>query len=150
MISVTIDLDTSRFDRMMSDFPGAMARAQRQALQWIGEHVASDTSRAFKSPSLRPAPRAPRKSGGKHPLLIKHPTSGLWKSFGSYLKGTDRVVVYTDKEYAGYHQFGTKKMPARPFFPFDRSGRPTPRIMRKIKADIDAAYGAELRKLGGH
>ena len=74
----------------------------------------------------------------------------MWQSFQSRLTGSDTVVVYTDKKYAGYHQLGTKKMPARPFFPFDRNGQPTPRIMRKIKADIEAAYEAELRKLGGH
>ena len=149
MISVTINLDTSRFDRMMSDFPAAMARARLKALKTIGDRIRNDTGRAFKTASLRPAPWAPRKdTKATHPLLIKHPVGGLWQSFQSRLTGSDTVVVYTDKKYAGYHQLGTKKMPARPFFPFDRNGQPTPRIMRKIKADIEAAYEAELRKLG--
>jgi hypothetical protein len=38
-------------------------------------------------------------------------------------------------------------MPARPFFPVDRNGNLTPRIMRKIDADIDKAYSAELGRM---
>ena len=149
MIEVSIKVDTSRFDRMMSDFPAAMARARLKALKTIGDRIRNDTGRAFKTASLRPSPWVPRKdTKATHPLLIKHPEDGLWKSFQSRLTGSDTVVVYTDKKYAGYHQLGTKRMPARPFFPFDRNGQPTPRIMRKIKADIEAAYEAELRKLG--
>lgn len=146
MISVTISLDTSRFDRMMSDFPAAMARARTRALRAIGQHVASDATLAFRTASLRPSPWAPRKDKkATHPLLIK--SGSLRQSIRWWIVGPDTVVVGSPAKYAPYHQRGTKKMPARPFFPVDAHGRLTPRIMRKIRADIEKAYGAELRRL---
>lgn len=148
MISVSIKVDTSKFDRMMSDFPAAMARARTRALKDIGQHVASDATEAFRTASLRPSPWAPRKdTKATHPLLIK--SGDLEQSIRWRLSGPDTVVVYSPMEYAPYHQLGTKKMPARPFFPVDAHGRLTPRIERKIRADIEAAYQSELRKLGG-
>ena len=148
MISVTVSVDTSKFDRMMSDIPGALARAQRNALSSIGEHVASEATRAFREPSLRPSPWAPRKdTKAKHPLLIK--SGDLRDNFRAVVTGPDTVVVGTKVEYASYHQQGTKHMPARPFFPIDKSGQLTPRIMGKINADIEKAFAAELKKIGG-
>lgn len=148
MISVSIDVDTSKFDRMMSDFPAAMARARTRALNDIGQHVASDATEAFRTASLRPSPWAPRKDKkATHPLLIK--SGSLRQSIRWRLSGPDTVVVGSPMKYAPYHQLGTKKMPARPFFPVDKAGRLTPRIMRKIQADVQKAYTAELRKLGG-
>ena len=38
---ITITVDTSRFDRMMSDFPARIAAAKRRALADIGTAVAS-------------------------------------------------------------------------------------------------------------
>ena len=148
MISVSIKVDTSKFDRMMSDFPAAMARARTRALKDIGQHVASDATEAFRTASLRPSPWAPRKDKkATHPLLIK--SGNLRQSIRWRLSGPDTVVVGSPMKYAPYHQLGTKKMPARPFFPVDKAGRLTPRIMRKIQADVQKAYTAELRKLGG-
>lgn len=142
---ITITVDTSDLTRKLADFPGALARAQRKALDYIGQRVASDATRAFKNASLRPSPWAPRKdTKAKHPLLIKHPAGGLWKSIKHRLEGEDTVVIGSDKEYAIYHQQGTKNMPARPFFPIDKNGQLTPRIMRKIKADVEAAYKEEI------
>jgi len=147
MIEVSIKVDTSRFDRMMSDFPAAMARAKLRALKDIGQHVASDATLAFRTASLRPSPWAPRKdTKATHPLLIK--SGSLRQSIRWRLDGTDAVVIGSPMKYAPYHQLGTKKMPARPFFPVDKAGRLTPRIMRKIQADVQRAYEAELRKLG--
>ena len=52
-------------------------------------------------------------------------------------------------KYAGYHQLGTKRMPARPFFPFDKAGRIMPAMERKIKGILERVYRDELGKLGG-
>ena len=145
---ITITVDTSQLDRKLADIPEALARAQRKALDDIGQHIVSDTTRAFKNPALRPSPWAPRKKDYPHQLLIKHPHGGLRVSIKHRLEGTDTVVVGSDKKYAPYHQFGTKNMPARPFFPIDEHGQLTPRIMRKIKADVEAAYKEELDRLG--
>jgi phage gpG-like protein len=152
MINIDVKIDTSRFDRMMSDLPGAMARAQKRALEDIGTAVESRATRAFKNPNLRPAtwaPRKPSKHDDGHPLLIKHPRGGLWKSITHRLEGADTVVVGSDKEYAGYHQTGTKHMPARPFFPVDANGRLVPEMERKIQRVARKAYEDELKKLFG-
>ena len=145
---ITITVDTSRFDRMMADFPAAMERAKKRALQDIGQEVATRATLAFRSPSLRPSPWAPRKDKkSTHPLLIK---SGLLRrSIRPWLDGPDTVVVGTDKEYAGYHQHGTKNMPARPFFPIDKHGNLMPDVMRTITRKVQQAYDDALGKLGG-
>lgn len=148
MINVTVSVDSSKFDRMMSDIPGALARAQRKALLSIGAHVASEATRAFREPTLRPSPWVPRKDKkARHPLLIK--SGSLRQSMSWRITAPDTVQIGSDKKYAGYHQQGTKKMPARPFFPIDKSGQLTPRIMGKINADIEKAFAAELGKIGG-
>ena len=148
---ITVAIDTSDLTRKLADFPAALARAQRKALDYIGARVASDATRAFKNASLRPSPWAPRKDKkATHPLLIKHPEGGLWKSIDHRLEGDDTVVIGSDKKYAIYHQQGTKNMPARPFFPIDKYGQLTPRIMRKIKADVEAAYKEEIDKVFGN
>ena len=147
MISVTVSVDTSRLDRLLHDFPAALARAQRKALEDIGAHVASEATRAFREPALRPSPWAPRKDKkAKHPLLIQ--SGDLRQNFRSEVTEPDTVTVGTKVKYAGYHQHGTKKMPARPFFPIDKTGQLTPRMMRKINADVEKAFTGELRKLG--
>lgn len=147
-MNIEIKVDTSKLDRMLADFPAVLARAQRNALVVIGNVVKNRTTEAFRNPALRPSPWAPRKSGGKWPLLIKHPKGGLWQSFRSELQGNDTVVIRTDKKYAGYHQNGTKNMPARPFFPIDKQGNLTPDCMRDIKEEVEDVYKNELRKIG--
>ena len=147
MISVEVHVDTSRFDRMLSDLPAAMARAQQKSLKAIGGVVKRHTVDAFRDPSLRPSPWPPRKSGGTHPLLIK--SGNMRQGIGYRLQGDDTVVVGTPAKYAGYHQTGTKHMPARPFFPVDKNGNLTPRVMDDIMANVQAIYDAELEKLCG-
>jgi len=161
-VTIEVKVDTSDFDRLLADVPAALARAQRNALAAVGQAVASRSTLAFRTPELRPAPWAPRKPSyvvtvnkktkkktkklDDHPLLIK--SGSLRQSIGWKFQGDDAVAVGSDKEYASYHQFGTKRMPARPFFPFDASGVPTPQITRKIHDLVEKAYSEELRKLG--
>ena len=145
---ITITVDTSRFDRMMADFPAAMERARRVALNQIGNTVRNRTTAAFRSPSLRPSPWAPRKDKkSTHPLLIR--SGALRQSITWRLRGTDAVVVGTDRKYAGYHQRGTKSMPARPFFPMDKNGNLVPEMERKIRRVIERDFQEELERLGG-
>lgn len=146
MIEITID--TSKFDRMMSDIPGALARAQERALQAIGAAVASRATRAFRSEPLRPAPWAPRKDKkAKHPLLIK--SGSLRQSISWRVTAPDTVQIGSDKKYASYHQEGTKNMPARPFFPVDKNGRLVPEMERKINRTVEKVFTDELKKIGG-
>lgn len=152
-------VDTSKFDRMLSDIPAAIERAKQQALEDIGAAVASMTTRAFREEALRPSPWAPRKptyivkvnkkTGMKtnklddHPLLIK--SGALRQSIGWKLQGSDTVVIGTDRKYARYHQTGTKNMPARPVFPV-KDGNLTPRVERKVKGIVDKAFSGALPK----
>ena len=147
-MKVEINVDTSKFDRVLSDLPGAMARARRKALMDIGDEVRTQADLAFKHANRRPSPWAPRKSGGTWPLLVKHPYGGLRATINRKLVGDDTVVVGTDKEYAGYHQFGTKHMPARPFMPLDREGNLLPRVQRKIIKYVKDALTDALRGIG--
>ena len=147
-MKVEINVDTSKFDRVLSDLPGAMARARRKALMDIGDEVRSQANRAFDYSNYRPSPWAPRKSGGNWPLLVKHPYGGLRATINRKLVGDDTVVVGSDKDYASFHQFGTKHMPARPFMPVDREGKLLPRVQRKIIKYVEDALSEELRRIG--
>lgn len=147
----TVTIDTGELDRFLADFPEALARAQKRALEGIGAEAASLAGRAFRSESLRPepwAPRKPSKHDDGHPLLIR--SGALRQSVGWRLEGAGAVAVGSDREYAAYHQFGTKNMPARPFLPFDRDGNPAPRFMRKIQRRVQEAYEDEIRKIFGN
>ena len=146
---ITSTVDTARFDRKMADLPARMAAAKKRALEAIGEAVVSRTTLAFRTPSIRPLrwePRKPSKRDDGHPLLIKSGT--LRKSFQWRLDGSDAVVVGTDREYAPYLQFGTKHMPARPFFPVTQYGRLTTEMEDKIVRTVDRIYKEELGELG--
>jgi phage gpG-like protein len=143
MITIEIKADTSRFDRTMADFPAAMARARRVALLKIGSIVKTHARDAIKGKALRPSVWPPRKKAYKHPPLRK--TTHMWNSIDSKMTAPDTVVVGTPHEYAIYHQFGTKRMPARPFFPVDKYGSLTPDMARKIDQIIGKAYSEALK-----
>lgn len=138
-------VDTSKFDRMLSDIPAAIERANQQALKDIGAEVKSQAELTFRHPQYRPSPWAPRKElkSDDHPLLIK--SGALRQSIGWKLQGSDTVVIGTDRKYARYHQTGTKNMPARPVFPV-KDGNLTPRVERKVKGIVDKAFSGALPK----
>ena len=148
-MNIEVKVDTSKFDKLLADFPTALARAQKRALMDIGQAVASRATMAFRNEPMRPSPWAPRKKSKRddgHPLLIK--SGSLRQSIGWKLEGDDTVVVGTDKKYAGYHQTGTKHMPARPFMPIDANGNLLPRVQRKIIKYVEDALSDELRGIG--
>ena len=140
MMEVVVTVDPSKFDRVMADWPARLASAQGRALRYIGQTVASRATQAFRTPSLRPSPWAPRKdSKSKHPLLIK--SGNLRQSITWRLKSSDTVEVGSSAKYALYHQTGTKRMPARPFFPFDKNGGLTPLVKAKIDRNVRRIFG---------
>ncbi|MBR4651827.1 MAG: phage virion morphogenesis protein [Kiritimatiellae bacterium] len=146
---ITITVDTSKFDRMMADFPVRLAAAKKRALEAIGQAVASRATQAFRSPSLRPSPWAPRKPSKRddgHPLLIR--SGNMRQSIRWELRGADTVAIGTPTKYAPFHQHGTKNMPARPFFPIDRHGQLVPAMASKVARTVERIYTEELGKLG--
>lgn len=147
-MKVDITVDTSAFERRMADFPACLARARKRALQDIGQAVASRATLAFRTTGLRPSPWAPRKPSRRddgHPLLIR--SSTLFRSIGWELEGDDAVVVGSSQEYAGYHQSGTRHMPARPFLPLDRHGNLLPETRRKVERIARDDFRDEMERL---
>ena len=148
MIEFELNVDTSRFDRAMADFPVRIAQAQSRALWYIGQAVASRAQQAFRTVSFRPSRWAPRKDKkSKHPLLIR--SGNLRQSITWRFKSNDTVVAGTSTKYARYHQMGTKHMPARPFFPVDAQGRLVDAMLKKINRNVDRICREELGKLRG-
>ena len=148
-MKVEIKVDTSKLDQMAANFPAAVERAKRRALQDVGQAVASRATMAFRTAAMRPSPWAPRKPSKRddgHPLMIR--SGALRQSIGWKFKGADAVVVGTDKKYAVHHQFGTKHMPARPFMPVDTAGRLTPQMSQKISRIVEKSLSDELAGIG--
>ena len=139
-------VDTSKFDRMLSDIPAAIERAKQQALEDIGAEVKSQAELTFRHPQYRPSPWAPRKkskSDDGHPLLIK--SGALRQSIGWKLQGSDTVVIGRTGSTPAITRRGTKNMPARPVFPV-KDGNLTPRVERKVKGIVDKAFSGALPK----
>ena len=114
----------------------AKADNKRELLQAMGLAGTQLTIRAFTLSTLRPAPWAPRKGGGSHPLLIKY--GDLQGSPFIAGMGADTVTIASSKDYASFHQQGTKSLPKRPFFPWDSSGRPTDALVKNVRAVLRA------------
>lgn len=150
---ININIDTSQLDKKLIDLksnvPYALRAGVERSLADIGQAVASRATLAFRSEPIRPSPWAPRKPSKRddgHPLLIK--SGSLRQSIGYKVVGKDTVVVGTDRKYAGYHQFGTKHMPARPFMPLDENGNLLPRMQLKINEIVEKSVAEELGKSG--
>jgi phage gpG-like protein len=111
----------------------------------MGLAVVQLAKRSFTNPSIRPSAWAPRKDKKPHKLLMETPGSGLYVSM-RLLSVTDTAAhVGTDKDYAVYHQLGTGKMPARPFFPFDSNGKATPRAAEAVRRALEDRLRARMK-----
>lgn len=133
------------------------AKNPRKALQAMGLVVVSLQQRAFTQAALRPSSWAPLKPAtikakkragyGSQPLI----SSGALAHSGRIVKTTTRTVtVGSDRRVgseslAAIHQLGTKdgRIPARPTWPFDKQGRPTPKADKLIKSAARSALDLE-------
>lgn len=146
LFPVRIDLKSSG----SLDATAALAAMKRPepVLRAAGLVVVSVSQRAFTESSLRPSTWAPLASStlkqrrsqgrGSAPLLK---TGLLSRSPRIGEVSSSSVSVVSDRSYAAYQQLGTKRTPARPFFPFDSAGRPTPRVKILIRAAAIRALG---------
>jgi phage gpG-like protein len=117
-------------------------------LEHMGTSLVSMTTQAFRNEALRALPWPPVKKKRGAPLYasgaLKH--SIRITGLSNYM-----VTVGTDRTYAGYQQFGTKRkdgterIPARPFFPFNESGEMTPAAKQKIEAAAKVALAKLLK-----
>ena len=113
----------------------------------MGSVVVSITMRAFTDASLRPASWAPlapktlkrrRAEGRGLNALLRTGTLARSPRVSSVTSTT--VIVGSDRPYALPQQMGTRRgVPARPFFPFDSSGRPTPKARDTMLMAADRA-----------
>lgn len=156
-----MQIKVSKRDILTPDLAARLKRARspRAALEAMGLTVVSLAQRAFTSPSLRPQAWAPLK-----PATLKRKAA---KGYGSkpliaegVLAQSPRIVTVTDRtvtvgsdrrvgshSLAAIHQLGSTdgRVPARPFFPFDKNGRPTERAKRNILAAARRALDLERR-----
>ncbi|MDD4059173.1 MAG: phage virion morphogenesis protein [Kiritimatiellae bacterium] len=140
----------------------AMARVARVA----GEELAIMAAEAFHSERVRPAEwpplsrrteagmskarkRGAKKRGSARPLVD---TGTLMRSFEVGAADGDGVTVKSTQDYAVYHQYGTRKMPARPFIPatggFDEVAQPTDLARRRLETAMTRALAEEARRNG--
>ena len=100
----------------------AMAKRYRQIV--LGTFGANGQNRpTVWAPLSRDyAKQVARKGGVPVPTLYRRGT--IFRSVGEFASES-RGTVFTYNPIAAFHQFGTSKMPAREFFPFDRAGNPT-------------------------
>lgn len=155
----------------------ADSREVRSAMAAAGAKVlASMATDAIRDAKLRPAPwpplaastkkgigaaaaktrkrkaakaKAAEKAVAGHVLLYR--TGALSQSLRPVASG-DTFGVASDRPYAVFHQFGTSKMPARPFVP--ALGKPgaeklTPAAEKAVAEAAQAAFDAALRRITG-
>lgn len=121
-----------------------MARAVRDprpVLEAMGLALAALTRRSWRDASLRALPWPVTRTG--RPILYK--SGALVQSIRVIELSGKSVTVGTDRPYAVFHQFGTRKLPPRPFFPFDVTGRMTAMAQRKVEAQGRAALARLLK-----
>jgi phage gpG-like protein len=140
------------------------ARHPQAVFRAMGTTFMSITMGNFKiDPSYRPKPWPAKRDGSPSHLMLHNVLS---RSF--HLEATDSYAkVGTPVIYARIHQFGgvihgkpwlrfmyganqwatvaSVKMPARPYFPVDDSGRLTPKAAEKIRAAGERALAREAQ-----
>lgn len=126
---------------------------RREVLRAMGEALVGWTKDAFKRPARRPEEWPPLKG-----RLRRDGTRGSARDGTPLLKSRmlmtnihvarlsgSEVTVAPAQDYGVHHQFGAPQanIPARPFFPFDSSGRMMPEAQRHIRS----AAAAKIRTL---
>ncbi|MGI5868672.1 MAG: hypothetical protein ACOX9C_04400 [Kiritimatiellia bacterium] len=146
--------------------------AMRAVAMEAAEELKIMTELSFNSASMRPAEwlplsgateaglskarkRAAKKRGAAKPLID---TGTLMKSFSIEDAGPDGATLASDtaankgRQYAAYHQHGTKKMPARPFVPavggYNEVAKPTDKARRRLETAMKRALAAAARRAG--
>jgi phage gpG-like protein len=101
-------------------------RDRKPILNAMGSEMAKLANGSFNNPAWRAEAWAPNKpstiaaklKAGKSSALMKRNLI-LWRSYKPGSVTNDSVTVSTDRSYAPYLQFGTKRgIPARPMLPF--------------------------------
>lgn len=151
-MSISITVQSGRLHanmrRVMAQFNGP---GRALVLKAGGHAVAEMATRSFRDAALRPAPwpaLSPKtlktKAKGRTSILID--TGTLFRSVRVNAPSGDSVEIVTDRFYATFHQFGTSKMPARPFVPATggEDGGPA-KLTAGAETRVKAAMEAQAR-----
>lgn len=94
---------------------------RRSVVDAMAAELLAVTESNFRSERLRPATWAPL---AESTLKRKKKDTGMLINHGTMVRGfsvenatAEGAEIANTQKYAVYHQFGTKKMPARPFVP---------------------------------
>ena len=111
---------------------------RRPLLEGVALASVQLTKRAFNEAGLRPKAWPPLKKSGQPARLRQSNT--LARSPRVTTLTNRKALIGSDRRYAAIHQLGgvSRPMPARPFFPFYASGRPTPQLVRNAEAVLNA------------
>ena len=118
---ITIEIDDDGVVAGLSRLAGRM-EDMSPVMREIGDAVREASMESFereappeggKWPPLSPATIRRRRGGPVHRIL--QDTGALRQSIVKRLEGDRSVIVGARVEYAPFHQFGTRRMPARPF-----------------------------------
>jgi len=144
-MKVSIDID----DKLNEALAGVIAKIdKRKLLDAAGAALAETATRSFREPDKRPKQWAPlaastlKKKHGKGNTLID--TGFFVHSIVAQNNTVESINVTTGASYAGYLQYGTKKMPARPFLPFDPG---MGELSEAGKIAVEDAVEAELKAM---
>jgi len=106
---------------------------------------------AWRDEAMRPAPWRPLKpatverkeKAGKTAMLIfeRH----MQQSLRVGVPSGGKVEVGSDAFYAPFHQFGTGRMPARPFIPMREDGKLVPAAEQKVFSAMRARMAQMLK-----
>jgi phage gpG-like protein len=117
-------------------------------LRAAGAALASASTRSFREPAFRVEPWAPLKPAtlkakrGRGGILIRDAV--LFRSILAAEPAGDEIEVGTDRAYGLFHQFGTRRMPARPFIPISGDDTLAPAAAQMVAEATEAALESLL------
>ncbi len=135
---------------LSDDIKRALKAAQnpQPALEAAAAVIVEHAKRAFIEPGLRPVTWPALAASTIRAKQRAHKSLGMLIREGHLIRtpriiqsSRRRVLVGSNLFYARFHQLGTKRIPARPFWPFDAQGRVRPRTLAICSAVMRRRLG---------
>lgn len=102
----------------------------------------NETMRLAPWPELAPATVAAKEAAGKTAMLFFE--GHMKQSLRVGAPSGDTIEIGSDAFYAPFHQFGTARMPARPFIPMMGNGQLSSAAEKRVFAAMTARLNALL------
>jgi phage virion morphogenesis protein len=143
----TFEIEDREVLKALTGFMSAL-QDPSPAMQGMAEDIRGEVDLAFsegRSPAgerwepLQPATIAQRPGNSSQPLRdTGRLANSIMAAFGS-----DYAVVGTNVEYAGFHQLGTRDIPARPYIPLaeDLAGGHSDLVLDAVFDHLERALG---------